>query len=306
VAVIDVQGLRKTYARLRRPPQHAVNGLDLVVEEGGVFGFLGPNGSGKTTTIRLLLGLVSATGGQMQLLGQPVPGALPAVLPQVGALVESPVFFPAFTGRRNLELLAGIAGLPKARIDAVLDIVSLRDRAADRVKGYSLGMRQRLGIAAALLKEPRLLILDEPSNGLDPAGIRETRELLRRLGGSGTTVFVSSHLLGEVEQVCDRVAIVNRGRLVTSGSVAEIIASTRTAQSDVVVRVADLPGADAVLREQGMDVRPAGDHFVVVGIDDPARITYLLASAGHNVSELRSLAPDLESVFLSLTEGSAP
>jgi len=306
VPIIEVQGLRKTYTRLRRPPQHAVNGLDMTVDEGGVFGFLGPNGSGKTTTIRLLLGLVRANAGAMRLFGQPVPTALPAVLPHIGALVESPVFFPGFTGRRNLELLAGVAGVPKTRIDAVLDIVSLRDRAGDRVKGYSLGMRQRLGIAAALLKEPQLLILDEPSNGLDPAGIRETRELLRHLGGSGTTVFVSSHLLGEVEQMCDRVAIVNRGQLVTTGSVAEIIASTRTATSDVVVRVADLPAADAVLREAGLDVRPAGDHFVVVGVDDPARITYLLAVGGHYVSELRPLAPDLESVFLSLTEGAKP
>jgi ABC-2 type transport system ATP-binding protein len=306
VAILEVQGLHKYYTRLRRPPQHAVNGLDMSVEEGGVFGFLGPNGSGKTTTIRLLLGLVKANSGQMRLLGQPVPAALPAVIPQIGALVESPVFFPGFSGRRNLELLAGVAGLPRARVDAVLDIVSLRDRAADRVKGYSLGMRQRLGIAAALLKEPKLLILDEPSNGLDPAGIRETRELLRHLGASGTTVFVSSHLLGEVEQVCDRVAIVNRGQLVTTGSVQEIIASTRTATMDVVVRVADLAAADAVLREAGLDVRPAGDHFVVVGVDDPARITYLLAVGGHYVSELRPLAPDLESVFLSLTKGATP
>jgi ABC-2 type transport system ATP-binding protein len=306
VAIIEVQGLRKTYTRLRRPPQHAVNGLDMVVDEGGVFGFLGPNGSGKTTTIRLLLGLVRANAGSMRLFGQPVPTALPTVLPHIGALVESPVFFPGFTGRRNLELLAGVAGVPRTRIDAVLDIVSLRDRAADRVKGYSLGMRQRLGIAAALLKEPGLLILDEPSNGLDPAGIRETRELLRHLGGSGTTVFVSSHLLGEVEQMCDRVAIVNRGQLVTTGSVAEIIAGTRTATSDVVVRVADLAAGDAVLREAGLDVRPAGDHFVVVGVDDPARITYLLAAGGHYVSELRPLAPDLESVFLSLTRGATP
>jgi ABC-2 type transport system ATP-binding protein len=306
VPIIEVQGLRKTYTRLRRPPQHAVNGLDMAVDEGGVFGFLGPNGSGKTTTIRLLLGLVRANSGSMRLFGQPVPTALPAVLPHIGALVESPVFFPGFTGRRNLELLAGVAGVPRTRIDAVLDIVSLRDRAADRVKGYSLGMRQRLGIAAALLKEPKLLILDEPSNGLDPAGIRETRELLRHLGGSGTTVFVSSHLLGEVEQMCDRVAIVNRGQLVTMGSVADIIASTRTATSDVVVRVADLPAADAVLREAGLDVRPAGDHFVVAGVDDPARITYLLAQGGHYVSELRPLAPDLESVFLSLTMGATP
>jgi ABC-2 type transport system ATP-binding protein len=306
MAVIEVAGLRKTYTRYRRPPQKAVNGLDLTVDEGGVYGFLGPNGSGKTTTIRLLLGLVASDGGTMRLLGEPVPSGLPKTIPQVGALVEAPVFFPGFSGRRNLELLAGVAGLPKSRVEEVLDIVELRDRARDRVKGYSLGMRQRLGIAAALLKKPRLLILDEPSNGLDPAGIREIRELLRRLGSSGTTVFVSSHLLAEVEQVCDHVAILNYGRLVTSGSVRHIIDNSRTSAGDVRVRVADLPAADAVLREAGWQVTPAIDHFVVAGVDDPGRITYALATAGHYVTELTPLAPDLESVFLSLTEGARP
>lgn len=306
MAVIEVTGLRKTYKRFRRPPQHAVNGLDLTVEEGGVFGFLGPNGSGKTTTIRLLLGLVSSDGGDMRLLGKPVPAGLPTSIPRVGALVESPVFFPGFSGRRNLELLAGVAGLPKSRVDEALETVQLKDRARDRVKGYSLGMRQRLGIAAALLKRPELLILDEPSNGLDPAGIREIRELLKTLGSSGTTVFVSSHLLAEVEQVCDRVAIINRGELVTTGSVREIVEGTRTSTMDVRVRVADLPAADAVLRAAGWQVTAAGDHMVVSGVDDPGRITYALATVGQYVTELTPIAPDLESVFLSLTEGARP
>jgi ABC-2 type transport system ATP-binding protein len=306
MSVIEVTGLRKTYKRFRRPPQKAVNGLDLTVPEGGVFGFLGPNGSGKTTTIRLLLGLVASDGGEMRLLGEPVPKGLPQTIKQVGALVETPVFFPAFTGRRNLQLLAGVAGLPKSRVEEVLDIVDLRERGRDRVKGYSLGMRQRLGIAAALLKDPKLLILDEPSNGLDPAGIREVRELLRKLGTTGTTVFVSSHLLAEVEQVCDRVAILNRGELVTAGTVKEIVSSTKSATADVRVRVADLPAADAVLRAAGWNVTPGGDHFVVAGVDDPARISYALAGAGHYVSELTPLAADLESVFLTLTEGAKP
>jgi len=306
VPIIEVQGLRKTYKRLRRPPQHALNGLDLTVEEGGVFGFLGPNGSGKTTTIRLLLGLIASDGGEMRVLGKRIPSELPGVIPRVGALVETPVFFPGLSGRRNLQLLAGVAGLPGTRVEEVLELVSLRDRARDRVKGYSLGMRQRLGIAAALLKEPPLLILDEPSNGLDPAGIREIRELLRSLGRAGTTVFVSSHLLAEVEQVCDRVAIINRGQLVTSGSVRDIVGSTRSAAADVAVRVADLPAAGAVLRAAGLDVRPAGDHLVVMGVGDPSRITYVLANAGHYVSELRPIADDLESVFLALTEGATP
>jgi ABC-2 type transport system ATP-binding protein len=300
-AVIEVEGLRKTFKRARRAPHTAVDGLSLTVPEGGVFGFLGPNGSGKTTTIRLLLGLVHANGGTMRLLGHPVPHALPDVLPGVGALVETPIFFPAFSGRRNLELLAGVACVPRSRIDEVLELVGLADRAGDRVKGYSLGMRQRLGIAAALLKRPKLLILDEPSNGLDPAGIREMREFIRRLGASGeVTVFLSSHLLGEVEQVCDRVAIITRGQLVKAGTVAEVLAEGTTT-NDVRVRVADLPGADAVLRAAGLEVVPGGDHFVVCGVEDPAQVTRLLADKGHYVSELVPMAADLETVFLQLT-----
>lgn len=306
MAVIEMTGLRKTYRRFRRPPQNAVNGLDLSVDEGGVFGFLGPNGSGKTTTIRLLLGLVAPDAGDMRLLGEPVPSGLPRTIPNVGALVEAPVFFPGFSGRRNLELLSGVAGLPKSRVDEVLEIVDLSARGRDRVKGYSLGMRQRLGIAATLLKKPRLLILDEPSNGLDPAGIREIRQLLKQLGSTGTTVFVSSHLLAEVEQVCDRVAIINHGRLVTSGTVRDIVAGARTTAGEVLVRVADLPAADAVLRAAGWKVTPDGDHMMVSGVDDPGRITYALATAGHYVTELRPMAADLESVFLTLTEGATP
>jgi len=306
MAIIEVRGLRKVYKRFRRPPRPAVDGLDLTVGEGGVLGFLGPNGSGKTTTIRLLLGLVEPDAGEMRMFGRRIPDDLPAVIPDVGALVESPVFFPGFSGRRNLQLLAGVAGLPAARVEEVLELVSLRDRAGDRVKGYSLGMRQRLGIAAALLKKPRLLLLDEPGNGLDPAGIREVRELLRRLGGTGTTVFVSSHLLAEVEQVCDGVAIINRGRLVTSGSVRDVVDSARNSAAEALVRVADLPAAEAVLRSAGLEVRLGGDHLVVAGAGDPARISYVLATSGHYVRELRPLAADLESVFLSLTEGATP
>ena len=305
-AVIDVRDLRKTYRRLRRPPRQAVDGLDLRVEEGGVFGFLGPNGSGKTTTIRLLLGLVASDGGEARLLGRPVPECLPEVLPQVGALVEAPVFFPGMSGRRNLQLLAGVAGVPTSRVDAVLELVGLRERAGDRVKGYSLGMRQRLGIAAALLKQPRLLVLDEPSNGLDPAGIREVRQLLRRLGSEGTTVFVSSHLLAEVEQMCDDVAIINHGRLVTTGSVRTVVAGARPAAADLVVGVADVPGAEAVLGAAGISAVRSDGQLVVAGVEDPARVTRVLGLAGHWVHELRPVTADLESVFLQLTEGSRP
>lgn len=298
--VIEVEGLHKTYRRLRGAPERAVDGVDMVVPRGGVHGFLGPNGSGKTTTIRMLLGLVAADSGRMRVLGREVPRALPEVIGGVGALVETPLFFPTFSGRRNLELLATTARVPDRRVGEVLELVGLDRRAKDRVKGYSLGMRQRLGIAAALLKEPDLLILDEPSNGLDPAGIVEMRELVRRLGNDGrTTVFLSSHLLGEVQQVCDRVTILAHGRVVADGPVGEVLASRTT--GDVRVRVADPMDAKAVLDAAGLDAVSTGEAWLVRGVDDPARITRVLADAGHYVSELTPQTADLESVFLSLT-----
>ena len=212
---VQMTAVSKSYRRRGRPPQKALDDLDLLVEDGGVHGFLGPNGSGKTTTIRVLLGLVSADGDpDIRLLDRPVPAGLPDVIGAVGALVETPLFFPGFSGRLNLQLLAEAAGVPRARVEECLEIVDLTERAGDRFKGYSLGMKQRLGIAAALLKSPRLLILDEPSNGLDPAGIRDVRELIRRLGRDGrTTVLLSSHLLAEIQQVCDSVSILARGPL---------------------------------------------------------------------------------------------
>src|SRR4051812_21694015 len=237
---VQLTAVSKTYRRRGRPPQKAIDDLDLLVESGGVHGFLGPNGSGKTTTIRVLLGLVSADsgGGEIRLLDQPVPQGLPDVIGGVGALVETPLFFPGFSGRLNLRLLAEAAGVPRSRVEECLEIVDLTERADDRFKGYSLGMKQRLGIAAALLKSPRLLILDEPSNGLDPAGIRDVRELIRRLGNDGgTTVLLSSHLLAEIQQVCDHVTILAKGRCVASGPVGDVLAS-RSADY-VRVRVPD-------------------------------------------------------------------
>jgi ABC-2 type transport system ATP-binding protein len=301
MTVIEISGARKTYRRLRRPPQRAVDDLDLSVAEGGVHGFLGPNGSGKTTTIRMMLGLVRPDAGEISLLGRPIPRALPDVIGHVGALVETPLFFPQFSGRLNLALLARAGNLPASRVEEALDRVGLTDRGDDRVKGYSLGMRQRLGIAAALMKRPRLLILDEPSNGLDPAGIREVRELLRTLGTHGVTVFLSSHLLGEVEQVCDTVDILVRGRRIASGSVKEVLASRAT--GEVVVRIADLPLAVETLRESGFAVTPAEDHLVVAGVPEPSLVSRALAEHGQYVSELTPLTANLESVFLDLTAG---
>jgi ABC-2 type transport system ATP-binding protein len=300
VAVIEVVGAQKSYSRRGKPAERALAGLDLHVGEGGVHGFLGPNGSGKTTTIRVLLGLVRADAGELRLFGQPVPEALPQVVSSVGALVETPLFFPNFSARRNLRLLAEVAGVPHTRVEECLEIVSLRERADDRFKGYSLGMKQRLGIAAALLKKPRLLVLDEPSNGLDPAGIREVRELIRALGSDGhTTVFLSSHLLAEVQQVCDDVTILARGRRVAVGTVADVLQSRTT--GDVRLRVPEPEAARDVLTSAGFELTSMGDAWRVHGVADPSALTRLLADRGLYLTELSPIAADLETAFLELT-----
>jgi len=301
VSVIEVGAVSKTYRRRGKAPLRALDGLDLVVDSGGVHGFLGPNGSGKTTTIRALLGLVHVDDGELRLLGRPVPAALPELVAQVGALVETPLFFPSFSGRLNLRLLAQTAGVARSRIEEVLEVVDLRERADELFKGYSLGMKQRLGIAAALLKAPRLLILDEPSNGLDPAGIRDVRELVRRLGQQGgTTVFLSSHLLDEVEQVCQQVSILARGRCVASGPVTAVLAGRSS--GDVRVRVPDPPGAQQVLEGVGYRVRRDGELLHVGAVAEPGELTRLLGEHGHWLTELTPVAVDLEAAFLQLTE----
>ena len=302
---VQMTAVSKSYRRRGRPPHKALDGLDLLVEEGGVHGFLGPNGSGKTTTIRVLLGLVSADGApDIRLLDRPVPAGLPDVIGAVGALVETPLFFPGFSGRLNLQLLAEAAGVSRARVEECLEIVDLTDRARDRFKGYSLGMKQRLGIAAALLKAPRLLILDEPSNGLDPAGIRDVRELIRRLGRDGrTTVLLSSHLLAEIQQVCDSVSILAHGRCVAAGPVADVLA--RGATGDVRIRVPDAAAAAAVLAGAGFAVSPPeapdGRTLLVHRVAAPGEITRTLARHEHYLEELTPLTPDLESAFLAIT-----
>jgi ABC-2 type transport system ATP-binding protein len=300
--VIEIEGLRKVY-RGRRGARMALDGLDLMVEAGQVHGFLGPNGSGKTTTLRALLGLVRADAGVTRLFGRDVPKALPQVMPAVGAIVESPQFFGNFTARRTLRLLATVGGIRHNRVDAVLELVGLRDRAKERVRSYSLGMKQRLAVATALLKSPSLLILDEPANGLDPAGIREMRDLLRSLADQGVTVLLSSHILAEVQQVCDHVTIISRGRRVMSGPVVEVL--SRFDKGDVQVRVTDLDKAAQLIADAGLPVRVLGDHMVVSDLADPAWITEALAKRRMYVSELTPLLPNLENVFLDLT-GTAP
>ncbi len=302
MAVIEVEGLTKRYRRFRKGVTTAVDGLDLVVPEGGVFGFLGPNGAGKTTTVRCLLALVRPTSGRCHILGaDPQRGHLNEVIGRIGAIVETPALFPGFTGRRNLELLGRPSGIGPTAVDGVLERVDLAERADDRVKTYSLGMKQRLGIAAALLKDPELLILDEPANGLDPAGIREVRQLLKGLGAEGRTVFVSSHILSEVQQTCDRVAILARGRCVAQGPVKEVLASGQAAKLLVVVD--DAARAGELLTAEGISWSMNGEGLTVdLPRDHGARVTKTLAQGGLYLSELRASSDDLESVFLKLTE----
>jgi ABC-2 type transport system ATP-binding protein len=300
--VLEIAGLRKAY-RSRKGVRKALDGFDMVVEAGQVHGFLGPNGSGKTTTLRTLLGLIKPNGGRMALLGDEVPLRLPQVAGRVGAIVESPQFFGNFTARDTLSLLADAGNVDRNRVVAVLELVGLRDRAKDRVKTYSLGMKQRLAVASALLKEPSLLILDEPANGLDPGGIREMRTLMRTLAESGMTVVLSSHILAEIQIICDSVTIISAGRRVAYGSVADVLA--RHAEGGVKVRLE--PGVDSrsaveLLRANGAQVTVEHDHFTVGNAGNPAQITRILAEKQIYVSELSPLAADLESVFLEITQ----
>ncbi|MEQ4302364.1 ABC transporter ATP-binding protein [Plantactinospora sp. B6F1] len=290
---VEARGLTKRYGRLT-----AVDALDLTVRSGEVYGFLGPNGAGKTSTLRMLLGLVRPTAGTVRLFGRP-PSA-PGQLARVGALIEGPTFYPYLSGRENLRVLARYAGNPPGRIRTVLEMVGLADRAGDRYVGYSLGMKQRLGVAAALLKDPRLLILDEPTNGLDPAGMVDMRALIRRLAAGGCTVLLSSHLLGEVQQICDRVGVISGGRLVAESGVAELRGATG-------LRIVADPLAAAAERSRAL-LGPERVREVDGGLDlavEPDRAAWLnaeLVGAGVAVRELRPLERDLEQVFFELTE----
>ncbi|NBH09663.1 ABC transporter ATP-binding protein [Amycolatopsis sp. SID8362] len=292
--MIVTRALTKAYGRTV-----AVNAVDLDVREGDRYGFLGPNGSGKTTLVRMLLGLVYATSGEIEVLGEPVPKRVAEVLPDVGALVEGPAAYPHLSGRRNLALLdaAGRGGgrrTRRRRIDDALEQVGLGGVDQRPVKAYSLGMRQRLGLAGALLRKPRLLILDEPTNGLDPQGIKEIRELLTALNAGGTTVFLSSHLLAEVEQLCTRVGVVDRGRLV----IQEDLAALRAETGRVLVGTPDPAAAAAVLDGQ-LEARD-GDRLVIRHAD-PAALNALLVEAGVRVTSIHAEQRTLEQVVLDLT-----
>jgi ABC-type multidrug transport system ATPase subunit len=290
--LVETTDLTKRYG-----PRAAVDHVGLRVRRGEVYGFLGPNGAGKTTTLRMLLGLVRPTSGTVRVLGAP-PGDR-AALARIGMLVESPAFYPYLSGRDNLRVVARYGGVPATRVDQTLETVGLSARASDRFAAYSLGMQQRLGLAAALLKDAELLILDEPTNGLDPAGVAEMRLLLRRLGRGGRTVLLSSHLLGEVQQVCDRIGVLSGGRLLREGTVAELRghgALLVTAQPLEQARIVAqrLLGPDRVAVQDGalrLQAEP----------DQAALVNRELVTAGVAVSALGWAERTLEDVFLELT-----
>jgi ABC-2 type transport system ATP-binding protein len=288
---ILTQGLTKRYGELV-----AVADLDLAVRSGEVYGFLGPNGAGKTTTLRMLLGLIRPSAGRVLLHGRP-PGSLDGV----GALIEGPAFYPYLSGRDNLRVLARHARVAERRVDVVLEMVDLAARAGDRYGTYSLGMKQRLGVAGALLKDPRLLVLDEPTNGLDPAGMADMRAMVRRLGAAGCTVLISSHLLGEVEQICDRVGVIAHGRLVGEGTVADL---RGTADLRVVAAPLDRAAGHArdLLGAGAVNLVDGGLHLTV-GPERAGEINAALVSAGLTVTELRMVERDLEQAFFALTGG---
>jgi ABC-2 type transport system ATP-binding protein len=292
--VIRTRDLTKEFGRGVR----AVDRLNLTVRAGEVYGFLGPNGAGKTTTLRMLLGLVRPTSGSALVLGRP-PGD-PVGLSRVGAMVEEPAFYPYLSGRDNLRVLARYARVPQDRIDAALESVDLVDRADDRVRTYSQGMRQRLGVAAALLKDPEVLILDEPTNGLDPAGVGEMRSLIRRLGASDRTVVLSSHMLAEVQQLCDRVAVVSHGVLLAEGTVEDL-----TGRGAILVRATPLEAArERAERLFGSDRVKVDDGALRLDAaeSDAPRITRELVLSGIAVSEVRQTERTLEEAFLELTK----
>ena len=294
--VIETTGLRKEF-RSRRGVRVAVDDLELAVPAGGVHGFLGPNGSGKTTTIRMLLGLARASAGTMRVFGQPVPSCCRRWSTGSERWSRTRSSPPNFSGRQNLQLLSRSIGAPDTRVDAALETVGLTGRDTDRYQGYSLGMKQRLAIAATLLKDPQLLILDEPTNGLDPAGIREVRDTIRGLGDSGVTVLLSSHLLVEVQQVCSAATIVGNGRVLASGRVDDLLGTS----SSYRVSADDPAAARAALVAAGFDTTLDAAGTLLVDSERPADITRALAGAGIWLSELSPVRPDLESFFLSLT-----
>ena len=286
--------------------QKAVSSIDLSVPKGSVFGFLGPNGSGKTTTIRMILGLAAASKGEIELLGHPIPKELEHALPKVGALVEGPAFYPYMSGRNNLIRIDSAdrnstASTRKQRVDAALERVGLTNAAKKKVHAYSLGMKQRLGLANALLKPREILILDEPTNGLDPQGTREVRNLIRSLAAEGITIFVSSHLLSEIEQLCSHLAVMTAGKIVAQGSLAEL---RNESQTRLVLKADRIDELVDLLKTQGLTKLSLKPDRVVAPVPsdfDVASLNQLLVKKKFMVSEIRLEQPSLEEYFVNLT-----
>lgn len=304
-ALVEFEHVTKRYGE-----RAVVDDLSFRVEEGSVTGLLGPNGAGKTTAMRLLLNIAHANSGRLALFGvAPGSAAFHAAVRRVGAHVEEPALYANTNGRANLQLQAVSLGLSRRdpRIDQLLDRVGLSARAGTRVKNYSLGMRQRLGLALALLNDPELVILDEPTNGLDPAGVVEIRELIRSLPAAGTTVLVSSHVLAEIQRTADHLVIIDNGRLVADGTIDEVIGSAATGAGAhghlVRVDAAHTAGAAAALQNAGLTVADGDDGMLAVSgaVQSGAQVAYVLAQAGYYPEELRPRAVDLETAFLSIT-----
>jgi ABC-2 type transport system ATP-binding protein len=295
---IRTRGLTKRYG-----VRVAVDSIDLDIPTGVIAGFVGPNGSGRTTTIRMLLSFSVSTAGTAEVLGVPVdrPGGY---LPRVGALIEGPSFYWWLSGRRNLGVLAALAGIPPARVCEVLAIVGLESRADDAVRQYSLGMKQRLGIAAALLPSPQLLILDEPANGLDPVGIHEMRALLSRLRDEGLTIFISSHILSELEQLADWIVVIKDGRLLFVGSMSDLLERRRTTELIVVPEDAAQVGALVeLLSHRGHAAEALGDRVRVRHLSGPASAVIDVAiDGGVRLGEVTPVASTLEDTFIAMTD----
>lgn len=297
IPAIQTENLTKRFGKVL-----AVDSLNLVVRPNEIFGFLGPNGAGKTTTMRMLLGLARPTSGSARMLGMDIDANLEGILRRTGAMIEQPTFYPYLSGRDNLRVVARISGADEAGIEPALETVDLTGAAGRKYKTYSLGMKQRLAVAACLLPNPDLLILDEPANGLDPAGIAEMRELLKRLKDEGHTVFISSHVLHEIEQVCDRIAILVRGRVAVQGRVHELLG----AHGRIEIRIDRAGEAQAVLTRVPwiQDVRREHDHlFVAAPLQRSAEINELLARQDLFAAEIKQQEESLERYFLDVTTG---
>ena len=295
--IIETKQLSKTFGR-----EKAVNSINMCIKQGEIYGFLGPNGAGKTTTIRMLLGLMKASSGSIQVFGKDITKNKLEILRNIGSLVENPSYYPHLTAYENLEVIRKVVNVPKARIDEVLEIVRLSDVMSKKVKGFSLGMKQRLGIAAALLHQPKLLILDEPTNGLDPAGIIEIRELIKSLPAKyGMTVLISSHLLSEIDQMATSVGVVSKGELVFQDSIGQM---RQIAKSKIIIQCSDVMAASERIQELEIPLEVIQDRIHLSQPTDQcvANVVSTLAHSGHQIYRVEEVKRSLEDIFLQMTE----